>query len=214
MSAAEDPERVLLVYGLWMNPLAMYPLGFGLRRCGFAVSVFRYPTVRSPIEDNAKRLAAWIAGAKARVLHLVGHSLGGVVILRALAQGADPRVKRVVLLGTPVAGSLAGRSFGQTRLGRWMLGKTLPVWHAGSPPAVAAGVEIGVLAGNLPIGLGRLVTRLPCPHDGAVTVAETRLEGASDSVVLRVNHTGMLFSARVSSQVCAFLHHGRFRHSG
>lgn len=203
-------ERVILVYGLWMNPLTLYPLGHKLERCGFPVTAFRYATVGSPLEENAARLAEVLRGERDETLHLVGHSLGGLVILRALGLRRESRVKRVVLLGTPVAGSLAGRNFGRSRTGRWMLGKTLPIWSAPPPPAVPDGVEVGVLAGSLPIGLGRLVARLPRPNDGAVSVAETRLEGAADSIVLPVSHTAMIFSGRAARQVCAFLRNGKF----
>jgi pimeloyl-ACP methyl ester carboxylesterase len=205
-------ERVILVYGLWMNPLVLYPLGRKLERCGFPVTVFRYATVGSPLEENAERLAGELRSGRSETLHLVGHSLGGLVILRALALRPPPQVRRVVLLGSPVAGSLAGRNLGRTRAGQWMLGKTLPVWSAPSPPKVPDGVEVGVVAGNLPIGLGRLVARLPRPNDGAVSVAETRLRGAADAIVLPVTHTAMIFSGRVARQVCAFLRNGQFTH--
>jgi len=203
-------EKVILVYGLWMNPLALYPLGRNLERCGYRVGVFRYVTVGSPLEENATRLAEQIANESADTFHLVGHSLGGLVILRALALRPDSRVKRVVLLGSPVAGSVAGRSFGRTRAGRWMLGKSLPVWSSPPAPAVPPGVEVGVLAGNMPIGLGRLVARLPRPNDGAVAVSETHLKVATDSIVLPVSHTAMIFSGRVARQVCTFLRNGKF----
>jgi len=205
-------ERVILVYGLWMNPLALYPLGRKLEQCGFPVTVFRYASVGSPLDENAGRLADELETGRAKTLHLVGHSLGGLVILRALALRRLPHVKRVVLLGSPVAGSLAGRNLGRSRTGRWMLGKTLPVWSMPAPPRVPDGVEVGVVAGNLPIGLGRLVARLPHPNDGAVSVAETRLEAAADSVVLPVSHTAMIFSGRVARQVCAFVRDGKFLH--
>jgi pimeloyl-ACP methyl ester carboxylesterase len=204
------PDKVILVYGLWMNPLALYPLGRHLKRCGFSVGVHRYATVGSPLDENANHLAACLSAARADTLHLVGHSLGGLVILRALALHPGLKVNRVVLLGTPVAGSQAGRSFGRTRLGRWMLGKTLPIWNSPPAPSIPKSVEIGVLAGNLPIGLGRLVARLPRPNDGAVSLGETRLEAAADSIVLPVSHTAMIFSGRVARQVCAFLKHGKF----
>jgi pimeloyl-ACP methyl ester carboxylesterase len=204
------PERVILVYGLWMNPLALYPLGRKIEHCGYRVTVFRYATVGSPLEENAQQLADRIAGEHGDTLHLVGHSLGGLVILRALALRPGRRIKRVVLLGSPVAGSLAGRNLGRTRTGRWMLGKTLPVWSAPPEPVIPPGVEVGVLAGNMPIGLGRLVARLPRPNDGAVALTETRLKSAADSIVLPVTHTAMIFSGRVARQVCAFLKHGKF----
>ena len=45
--------------------------------------------------------------------------------------------------------------------------------------------------------------------DGTVLLEETELDGAADRVVLRVSHTGMLFSAEVALQAAAFLRSGR-----
>jgi hypothetical protein len=70
--------------------------------------------------------------------------------------------------------------------------------------------ELGVIAGDLGFGLGRLVGSLQGPNDGTVLLEETEIQGAADRVVLRVSHTGMLFSAEVAAQTAAFLRTGRF----
>jgi pimeloyl-ACP methyl ester carboxylesterase len=205
-------DRVVLVHGLWMHGVAMFPLGRRVARCGFAVERFSYRSVRDSVDDNARRLADFLGGLDAPALHLVGHSMGGVVALRALALREEPRVRRVVLMGTPVAGSAAGRGLARFGAGRRMLGRSRPLWAEGQPLHAPPGVAVGVIAGSVPLGLGHLFARLAGPNDGVATVEETRLRGAADSIVLRANHTGMLFSPAVASQVCAFLRHGRFAH--
>jgi hypothetical protein len=70
--------------------------------------------------------------------------------------------------------------------------------------------ELGVIAGDLGLGLGRLVGSLTGASDGTVLVEETQLQGAADRVILRVSHTGMLFSAAVAHEAAAFLATGRF----
>jgi hypothetical protein len=70
--------------------------------------------------------------------------------------------------------------------------------------------DLGVIAGDLGFGLGRLVGPLGAPSDGTVRLEETELEGTADRIVLRVSHTGMLFSAAVAKQAGAFLRSGRF----
>jgi len=62
----------------------------------------------------------------------------------------------------------------------------------------------------LGVGLGRLVGTLGGASDGTILVEETQIEGAADRVVLRVSHTGMVFSAAVARQVGVFLGTGRF----
>ncbi|HSM10829.1 MAG TPA: alpha/beta hydrolase, partial [Lysobacter sp.] len=48
--------------------------------------------------------------------------------------------------------------------------------------------------------------------DGTVAVAETRLSGLADHVVVAASHSGLLFSAAASRQAIAFLRTGRFQH--
>lgn len=202
--------RVVLVHGLWMNSIALYPLRTRLARCGFAIEYFGYASVARTPQQNALQLARFVATLGKPAPHLVGHSMGGVLILQALKQFSDLGVRRAVLLGSPVAGSLAGRRLSRTAGGRWMLGRSQPLWEEGRTPDAPRAVEVGVIAGSVPIGLGRILARLPKPNDGVVTVEETRIRGAADSLVMRVNHTGMILSAGVARQVCAFLKDGRF----
>ncbi len=77
--------------------------------------------------------------------------------------------------------------------------------------SVVGRYEVGVIAGNRGLGLGQLlISGLPKPNDGVVTVEETRLRGMKDHIVMKVSHSGMLFSSRAAHEVCAFLKDGRF----
>lgn len=204
------PERVVLVPGLWMVRVTMLPLAWRMRDAGFQPAIFPYHTVRDELHEQAGQLVEFIKQIYGERVHLVGHSLGGRVILEALRQYVDSRIGRVVLLGSPVRGSIAGRSFGRTALGRKMIGRTAPLWEAQSRPKVPDGIEVGVIAGQLPLGFGRLFADIPLPHDGVVSLEETKLEGSRDTVCLRINHLGMIYSSPVARQICAFLHNGRF----
>jgi hypothetical protein len=117
-----------------------------------------------------------------------------------------------VLLGTPVRGNFAGRRLGQHGWGRWFLGATRCLWSEGHELRWTRPEPLGVLAGTLSLGLGRLFGPLPGPNDGVVRLEETEVEGMRDRVVLRVGHSAMLLSARVAAQVAAFLHNARFAH--
>lgn len=202
--------RVVLVHGLWMNSLSMLPLHIHLARGGFRVARFGYASVRRSPIDNAERLARFIEALPDDLIHLVGHSMGGVMILKTLKKRADPRIGRAVLLGSPITGSSAGRDLSCSVGGRWMLGRSLPLWAEGVVPLAPVGVEVGVIAGDVPLGLGRMFLGLDKPNDGVVTVEETRMKGAEDTLVMRVNHSGMILSASIARQVCSFLKEGQF----
>ena len=74
--------------------------------------------------------------------------------------------------------------------------------------------EVGVIAGDHALGFGRLIGHLPEPNDGTVAVEETRLDGATDHVVLPVSHTGLLVSEAVVGATVNFLSSGRFAAPG
>jgi pimeloyl-ACP methyl ester carboxylesterase len=173
------------------------------------------------LRENARALAAFLARLEADTLHLVGHSMGGAVILELFAGALDHGAAaaggeglppgRIVLLGSPVRGSLAARVLAQGPLGRRMLG---PTAHEVLLPQLdrrwAAPRELGVIAGDVPLGLGRVLGSAGAPNDGTVLVEETHLDGATAHRVLRTTHSGMLYSALVAREVAAFLRDGRF----
>ena len=190
--------------------MSMLPMHWHLSREGFRVARFGYASVRHAPAQSAERLARYIAALPDELIYLVGHSMGGVMILQMINKWTDSRIRRAVLLGSPVAGSRAGRDVARSVGGRWVLGHSLALWAEGITPQAPSGVEVGVIAGDIPLGLGRIFLRLEKPNDGVVAVEETRIEGAADTLVMRVNHSGMILSASVARQVCSFLKEGEF----
>ena len=202
--------RVVLVHGLWLNGAATLPLGWQLSRCGFDVARFSYASVGDGLERNVDRLSSFCREQGTAPPYFVGHSLGGLLILAALAKNEDLRARRVVLIGSPYAGITAAAGLVRSDVGRKMLGRTMNDWTRMPRPSVPNGLEVGVIAGDVPFGLGRLVAHLPKPNDGVVRVEETRVPGAKEAIVLHINHTGMLVSPAVARAACAFLRSGTF----
>jgi pimeloyl-ACP methyl ester carboxylesterase len=202
---------VVLAHGLWMPGIVMTPLAARLSRAGFRCHVFAYASHRHPLEWNVERLARFARRKlEGRSAHYVGHSLGGLVVLGALAAHAELAVGAVVLLGTPATGCLSARLVGNRALGRWMLGASEPLWREGAAARWARPEPLGVIAGTAQFGLARAVVRLPGQNDGVVRVEETAVEGMRARVVMPVAHSAMIVSRRVAAQVVTFLRDGRF----
>ena len=203
----------VLVHGLWVHGVLMQRQRLLLARMGFDAVCYSYPSVRLTLTENAGRLAQFARTLAAPRIHWVGHSLGGLVILRMLERETLLPPGRIVLLGAPYRDSHTGRALAGSAWGARALGRSMREWLGSHKPVSFPGREIGVIAGTLSVGLGRLVARdLPVPNDSAVAVAETELGAARDRIELPVTHTGMLLSRRVARQSGAFLRDGRFEH--
>ena len=208
-----EGEAVVLIHGLLMNNVAMIPLAGQLRRAGYRVHFFGYGTRSASVAENARALARFMARVEAAKVHLVAHSLGGLVVLHLQQGRADASGGRVVLLGTPWKGSHVARWASRYGWGRWLCGHSLERGLLSQGPPLPLSCELGVIAGSLPRGLGWVVPGLPRPHDGTVAVCETAVPGMQDSVVLPVSHTGLLFTPQVANEIIAFLRTGQFTHS-
>ena len=198
-----------------MPGFVMGLLRYRLRRCGFEAMQFSYPSIRRDVKSNAAALARFIASSEVKVIHLVAHSLGGLVIRQMLYDMPElaDRIGRIVTLGTPHNGSELARRLSSAFLLHCLLGRSYRHGLDGGVPSWPDGYELGVIAGSTGFGVGTLLGGLPGENDGTVTVAETRLTGASDHAILPVTHTWMQFSGLVAEQTCAFLKRGRFERS-
>ena len=185
------------------------------REYGMQVLLFSYPSVRGALDENAAALRAFIQKNKPDTAHIIGHSLGGVLALRMHANNPDFLPGRVVCLGSPLSGSRAAAYLNQLVWAEDIVGKSVPdamvhksanEWAAN----VAGERDIGVIAGDVPFGIGRFLADFQEDNDGTIAVAETRLQGAAGHIILPVSHKGMLVSADVADQAAAFIRRGEF----
>lgn len=205
-----SPDTVVVVHGLWLHGCVMSLMARRIARGGYLVRTYSYPTVRLTLSENAERLAHFARGLGCRV-HFVGHSMGGLVALEAARRMPPAARGRVVMIAPPYVDCFAARCLARWPGGRALLGRSIGEWISASREAAAQECEIGVIAGTGGVGLGRLVARgLPKPHDGVVSLTETRVPGMRDHVVLPVSHTAMVVSPSVVHETCAFLRNGRF----
>lgn len=204
-------EVVVFVHGLYMVGLEFAPLRYRVGRAGFETRRFHYSSLLHGVDHNARRLGTYLQGIQAERLHLVAHSLGGLVTLRMFQQGVQLPPGRVVFLGSPIRGSRAAEYLTQKGLG-WSIGKSGPGGLAEKyEPRWTEARELGVVAGTHEFAINPMNFGLVSPHDGMVSVSETHIEGAKESVTIHANHTGMLFTRELAGQVTAFLRSGKFK---
>jgi pimeloyl-ACP methyl ester carboxylesterase len=206
---------VVYVHGLWQRGAESLWLRRRLaQELKAEARAFSYPSVTADATEIARNLTHMLTEIRADTLHLVGHSLGGLVILRAFEDGSlEPQLPagRIVLMGSPLGGSRAARNLAAMPLGKKIMGRVVCEELLVERRRCWKGArQLGVIAGDLGWGIGRITGPLGGTSDGTVLIEETRLEGAADHVVLRVSHTGMLFAPAVARAAGAFLSTGRF----
>ena len=101
---------VILVHGFGATPACWFALRRALRAEGRTVVSFGYSPWAASVEELADRLTTTVddllATTGAPQVHLIGHSLGGVIIAQALiCDQLAGRVDLVATLGSPFGGS-------------------------------------------------------------------------------------------------------------
>lgn len=201
---------IVLVHGLWNRGWMMAILAKRLRARGHNVKVFSYPTRADNLDGHADELHSFLLEHKAEEIHLVGHSMGGLVILNMLSRYDDLPPGRVVMMGTPVKGSGVVQRLSKLPGQDFVFGNARQDLLQGfqfSP----AGRETGMIRGTRAFGLGQITGKQDEPNDGSICISETELEGLKDSVELAVSHSGMLVSLEVVEQVEQFVLFGSFK---
>lgn len=201
---------VIVVHGLWVHGLVMGYLAHRITEYGFDARTWSYPSMRLTLAENAERFARYCEELAVSRVHIVAHSMGGLVALKMLELSPSIRCERLVLLGTPYTDSAAARRLAGFPGGDLLLGRSIAQWLNEPRPGVRADAA-GVIAGTRGLGLGALITPdLPQPNDGVVALEETVIPGVTERITLPVSHSEMLFSSDVARQCCAFLQHGHF----
>ena len=194
-------RHAILVHGLGRTPLSMLLLAARLRQRGFRCETFGYFAGGATFDAIAGRLKDRLADQPEGYL-AVGHSLGGLLLRRALAQGA-PRPAHLFLLGTPN---------GASRLARQLRSKALFRILAGDSGQLLADLERIQGLGNLEVPTtvvagtaGPRLRRGPFgaePNDGVVALSEARLAGA-ELRALPLLHTFLMNSAEVADLIAS-----------
>lgn len=205
-------EAVVFIHGIWMTGAEMLLLRRRLKQCGFECFNYRYQSLRRSPRENATHLNHFLQGVQAEMVHLVAHSLGGIVLLHLFEQYPQQKPGRVVMLGTPIQGSQVAQKMAASKWLQHFLGHSVERGLLGDAPRWQTDRELGMIAGTEGFGIGKLfmMGKLQEPNDGTVRLEATYSSGITDHRALPFSHHGMLFARPVAKAVCRFLQTGKF----
>jgi pimeloyl-ACP methyl ester carboxylesterase len=216
-------KGVIVLHGLFRTSGSMGKLCTHLESTGeFTTFNVTYPSTQGDVAAHARALGRLVKRLEGiEEIHLVGHSLGNIVVRHYLADETDPatgrkpdpRIKRIVMLGPPNHGSPVADVAAGVHGVTWVAGESLemlgPKWKELEPRLATPACEFGILAGGRGDGQG-YNPLLPGDDDATVTVESARLEGARDFRRLPVIHSFLMEDKRVLDATLRFLKHGYF----
>lgn len=196
-----------------MTGLEMMLLRQRVAAAGYEVDQFHYHSFIKTPAAAAEKLHEFLLKRDAQRVRFVAHSLGGIVLCHLFDRYPPPQAGRVVMLGTPINSSKIARAYEHVPVMNLILHQSCEEGLLGDHPGWSGVVEAGMIAGTKGVGIGTLLlSDLPEPHDGTVSVEETRCEDMTDQIDLAHSHMGMLLSTEVAEQVSHFIEHGCFDH--
>ena len=217
MDTPSPRDGVVLIHGHRAILRTMVGLERAIGKAGYQTFSPRYPSLTSTlpeivdlVEPSIRSFAADIEGS----VHIVGHSLGGLITRATLHRGRLPNLGRVVMLSTPHGGSEWADLVMKLRLHPAILGPVgahLITARTRTDDDMLGEINypVGVIAGDTPLrkAIPPIVGR---PNDGTLSVASTRVAGMADHIVLPVTHAIMPLNREVRRQTLHFLEHGSF----
>ena len=191
----------------------MRALQRALARAGYTVHNRGYDSRHHPIPVLADHVAREIRSltADAATVHMVTHSMGGILVRQMESTRPLAKLGRVVMLSPPNHGSEVVDRIGHT----WIFDKvngpagkqlgTAPDSFVNQLGPVR--FECGIITGDRSINWINSCI-IPGPDDGKVSVESARVDGMTAFKVVHANHAFITSNKRVITEVIRFLKTG------
>lgn len=210
-------EYVLILHGMGRTRFSMRKVAKFLEDRGYKTMNISYPSTSEPIpviaDTHVKEAIETCVKQGASKVHVVTHSLGGIVIRQYLQANSLPEGSRVVMLGPPNKGSEMADFLMDSFLYKWVMGDAGQCLGTSEDSYVnmlgPVDEEIGVIAGTRTVDpIGSFL--IPGPDDGKVSVESTMLDEMTDFICIPKSHPFMASSKTIMHQIEYFLENGKF----
>jgi len=213
----ENTECVVLVHGLWRSGFAMRSIAGDLEEHGYKTVSVDYPSTQKEIPDLVQhhllKSVDECVQTGAEKVHLVSHSMGGILIRQFLQDNTLPDGSKVVMLSPPNQGSELSEKFGDSWWYQWAVGPAGASLSTKQNGIISKLKEIdepvGIIAAYRDWSLWPDAW-LPQPNDGTVSVASMKLAEMDDFIMVNSGHALMRYSDEVQNQIRQFLSVGEF----
>lgn len=209
---------VIALHGILRSSHVWCDMEKAMEQDGVTFIRLEYPSTQKPISEFATQLQSVIHSLEGiEEIHLVAHSLGGLVVRKWCQDYSDSRVRRLVMIGTPNSGAEMADMLHKNWIYRGVYGPSGQQLGADPQGFIRElprpTMEFAVIAGGkgTPDGFNPLI---PGDDDGIVTLKSARLPGAVDSITIRGLHSFQPWNPEVIEATKRYLRTGALRESG
>ncbi len=201
---------IILVHALMRTHRSMYRLGRYLKKHGYEIYLYRYPSTKYKIAEHSTQLKLFIEDLLSKYpdkkLSFVTHSLGGIITREALSLLSEKHLSqcdRLIMLAPPSKGSYYPK----------LLLKFFPfLSHIIKPLAeLSCDPESYVHKVSTPekLKIGIIVGK----YDSITPPSSTKLKEQSDFIVINATHAFIMNNANARKAILQFLKNARFTRS-
>jgi len=209
-------QMVVLLHGLGRTAKSMASMQKRLTETGYTVFNYDYESRKNAINSLVDDLQDFLADCCLQSdikLNFVTHSLGGILVRALIAEKRPGNLGRVVMLSPPNKGSDVVDFFREYPLFEYFFGQAAAELGTGRdsfPNRLGpADFEVGIITGNRTIDpISSWI--IGGADDGKVSIAQAKLEGMADFMVVEVSHAFIMQNKDVIDEVIYFLQNGRF----
>ena len=212
--ADNSKETVILLHGYFRTKKDMYSLSNYLTSHGYCVYSVTLPTTTQPLETCCSLFEEYLDDLKldGNTVHMVGHSMGGLIIRLLLQRGTFSFQGRSVLIATPNQG---------WKLADIAMKLFFPISYIFKGLASISSKNIrqntllkndsnkyGIIAGNKNSPITNYF--LPGENDGRVELDSVKLPTMADFLILPFDHNDIHHQINTHEAVLNFLQTGLF----
>ena len=217
-TSVQANDCVILLHGMGRTATSMNKVEKALEKVGYKIWNKTYASTEKPIKELAENHISlglnYCKKQQAESIHIVTHSLGGILIRVYLQNNTIHNLGKIVMLSPPNKGSEVADLLKDWKLYQWMTGPagqalgTTPNSTPNSLKPIKA--PIGIITGKRSSDPW-FSPFIPGDDDGKVSVESAKLKEMTGFLVVDAGHTFIMHNTIVIEQIKQFLAQGRFK---
>lgn len=204
-----NPKLVILIHGLAGHNWTFRDMKPAIADAGLQVNHWNYASTRGSLTDHVAAFHKMMNAMEGiNEVQFVAHSLGGLLLRKALADEGQPwrrriKVKQLIMIATPNQGAVLAARFKDSEWFQYLFkgaGQDLTPGYTKTIPLPT--MPYHLIAGQLE---GEGNKKIPGPDDGVVAVSSVAIKSGDKPIIVKANHMSIMVDEGVVDYVIKIL---------